>query len=230
MKVKTLILGAALAMPSLLLAPVARAAGNAHVIDDSAVETPGVCHLEAWTTRFTPRQGLVNLSPACTRKAWPRLELGAGLQQAWSGGTSDTLVGPALKLNLPSGGKGLDLAISASTAYGLRTRRLETAGVIVPLTIPVGDRVRVNLNAGWSYSPAAAKRDAVFYGAQAELALTRDLTLMVEGFRRDGGRPGDQLGLRWTPGGGRLDVDLIAGRRADGESPRAATLGVTIRR
>lgn len=230
MIVKTF-LGAAFAASSVLVAPMAYASGNEHVVDDAAVETPGVCHLEAWTTRFGPRQGLLNLSPACTRKAWPRLELGAGIQHAWNaGGGADTLIGPALKLNLWPEERGLSLGLASSTAYGVRARRLETASLLIPVTIPVGQRLRINLNAGWSYSSAAARRDAAFYGAQAELTLTRDVTLMVERFRRDGGRSGSQLGLRWNPSGGRFDLDLVAGRRIDGESPRALSLGLTVRR
>ncbi len=230
MIVKTF-LGAALAASSLFAASSVRAAGNEHVIDDSAVETPGVCHLEAWTTRFDPRQGLVNLAPACTRKAWPRLELGGALERTWAAdGASDTLVGPAFKLNLLPDEKGLGLALDASAAYGLRAGRMETAALIVPLTLPVGQHLRVNLNAGWSYSRAAARRNALFLGAQAELALPRNLTVMVETFRRDGSRTGGQLGLRWTPHDGRLDLDLVAGRRIDGESPRAISLGLTVRR
>ncbi|NGM49370.1 hypothetical protein G5B46_07115 [Caulobacter sp. 602-2] len=224
-------LGAAILASSLFIAPVAWASGNEHVVDDATVETPGVCHLEAWTTRFSPRQGLVNLSPACTRKAWPRLELGAGIQHAWTAdGASDTLAGPALKLNLLPEEKGLGLGLAGSAAYSVRAGRLETAGLIVPLTIPVGQRLRINLNAGWSYSRVAARRDAAFYGAQAELSLTRDLTLMAESFRRGGSRPGGQLGLRWNPAGGRFDFDFVAGRRIDGDSPRAVSLGVTVRR
>lgn len=230
MIVKTF-LGAAIAASSLLAASMAQASGNEHVIDDAAVETPGVCHLEAWTTRFGPRQGLLNLSPACTRKAWPRLELGAGIQHAWNaGGGGDTLIGPALKLNLWPEERGLGLGLASSTAYGVRARRLETASLLIPVTIPVGQRLRINLNGGWSYSRAAARHDAAFYGAQAELTLTRDVTLMVERFRRDGGRSGSQLGLRWNPGGGRFDLDLVVGHRIDGETPRALSLGLTVRR
>jgi hypothetical protein len=40
--------GAAFAAPALLVASTALASGNEHVIDDSVVETPGVCHLESW--------------------------------------------------------------------------------------------------------------------------------------------------------------------------------------
>ncbi len=236
MIVKTL-LGAAVAASSLfvaaslLAASGARASGAEHVVDDAAVETPGVCHLEAWTTRLAARQGLVNLSPACTRQAWPRLELGAGIQHAWAaGGISDTTIGPAVKLNLLPEDQGLGLGIAGSAAYGARAGRLETAGLLVPMTLPVGRRLRINLNAGWSYTRAAARRDAMFYGAQAELSPIDDLVLMVEAFRRYGGRPGGQVGLRWPPGGGRVDLDLVAGRRADGESPRALSLGLTVRR
>lgn len=231
MIVNTLILGAAINASSLLVASVAWASGNEHVVDDAAVETPGVCHLEAWTTRFSPRQGLVNLSPACTRKAWPRLELGAGIQHAWaSDGTADTLVGPAMKLNLLPEERGLGLGLAGSAAYSTRAGRLETASLLVPVTIPIDQRLRINLNAGWSYSRAADRRKAAFYGVQSEISLTRDLTLMAETFRRDGGRSGGQVGLRWNPGGGRLDLDLVAGRRVDGESPRAVSLGLTMRR
>lgn len=229
MSVKDIILGAAIAASSLSLASASRASGNEHVIDDSAVETPGVCHLEAWVTRLSPRQGLVNLSPACTRKAEPRLELGASLQQAWANGQTDGLLGPALKLNLLPDEKGLGLAIEGSATYGLSAGRLETAGLIVPLTIPVAQRLRLNFNAGWSYSRAAGRRNAAFRGAQAELALGRGVTLMTECFRRDGDRPGGQLGLRWTPGAGPLDLDLVAGRRIDGASSQAVSLGVTVR-
>ena len=98
------------------------------------------------------------------------------------------------------------------------------------MTLKVNDRVRLNLNAGWSHVRADLKRDAAFYGAQAELGVARDLTLMAEAFQRDGGKAGGQLGLRWNPGGGRMDIDLVAGRRIDGATPRAITLGVTVRR
>ncbi|PVM88384.1 hypothetical protein DDF62_14395 [Caulobacter radicis] len=228
---KALILGAAFAASSLLAAPMARASGGEHVIDDAAVETPGACHLETWTTRFSSRRGLVNFAPACTHRAWPRLELGAGIHHAWSAGeASDTLLGPALKLNLRPEESGLGLGLAGSAAYGARTGRLEAAGLLVPLTVPVGRRARLNLNAGWSHVRTDARRDAAFYGAQLELALDRDIILMAESFRRAGGRPGGQFGVRWTPGGGRADLDIVAGRRIDGGSPRAVSLGLTLRR
>jgi hypothetical protein len=222
--------GAALAAPALLLASTALASGNEHVIDDSVVETPGVCHLESWATRFGPRHGLVNLSPACTRKAWPNLEIGGAVQHGWDDDQADTTVGPALKYTLRGADTGLGLGMIGGGAWSLGSGRLETASLIAPVTFHLNDRVRVNLNAGWSYARADERRNAAFYGAQAEVGVARDVTLMVEAFRRGVGKAGGQLGLRWNPGGGRFDLDLIAGQRIDGETPRAITLGLTVRR
>ncbi|USQ93928.1 hypothetical protein [Caulobacter sp. RL271] len=230
MTFKFAILGAAIAASSLLAVAQAWASGNEHVIDDAAVETPGVCHLETWTTRFARRQGLLNLAPACTRKTWPRLEIGGGLQRAWSNGAAETTVGPALKLNILPEDRGLGLGLAGAAGFGLRAGHLDSASLVAPMTIPVGPRLRINLNAGWSYVRADAKSDAAFVGAQAEWSMARNLTLMVETFRRDAGHAGGQLGVRWNPGGGRFDLDLVAGRRIDGASPRAVSLGLTVRR
>lgn len=222
--------GAAFAASVTLCAGVAQASGNEHIIDDAAVETPGVCHLEGWVTRFGPRNGLVNLSPACTRKIWPNLEIGGAVQHAWADRASDTTVGPALKYVLRSEDTGLGVGVIGAGAWSLKSGRLETASLIAPVTFHVNDRLRINLNAGWSHVRADTKRDAAFYGAQAEVGVAGDVTLMVETFRRDGGKTGGQLAVRWNPGGGRFDLDLVAGRRVDGETPRAVTLGVTVRR
>lgn len=206
------------------------ASGNEHVVDDAAVEIPGVCHLESWVTRFAPRHGLINLSPACTRKAWPNLEIGGAVQWGSADGVSDTAIGPALKYALRSEDSGVGLGLVGAGAWSVRSGRLETASLIVPVTLKLGDRVRANLNAGWSHVGADARRGAAFHGAQIEASVARDVTLMVEAFQRDGGKAGGQLGLRWSPGGGRIDLDLVAGRRIDGVTPRALTLGLTLRR
>jgi hypothetical protein len=230
MALKRLILGAATAASMPFLTSVAQASGNEHVIDDSVVETPGVCHLESWATRFGPRHGLINLSPACTRRTWPKLEIGGAVQQGWDEGGTDITVGPSLKYTLRPEETGVGLGVIGAGAWGVRSGRLETASLIVPMTLRRGDRLRFNLNAGWSYARADARPSDAFYGVQAEMGVVRDLTLMVEAFQRAGGKVGEQAGLRWTPGGGRLDLDLIGGRRIDGETPCAITLGVTLRR
>lgn len=219
-----------LTIPVALLTGIssAHAGGGAHVIDDATVETPGTCHLESWMTRYDADRGLVNLSPACTREAWPDLEIGAALQHAWDG-RSDTSTGPALKLNLRPVERGWGVALATAATWSLDSGGFETASVIVPVTIPVNEQLRVNLNAGWLYSHASSDRHAAFFGGQVEARVTRDLSAMAEVFARDRGPGGGQVGLRWNPHGGDLDVDLLAGHYVDGASPRAITLGLTLR-
>lgn len=59
--------------------------------------------------------------------------------------------------------------------------------------------------------------------------MVSDVSLMAEVFGRDGDPMGSQVGVRWTPGAGDVDVDLLYGRRLDGSTPRTVTLGVTFR-
>jgi len=219
----------AVALLALSSTPRAFASGNEHVVDDAAVETPGTCHLESWMTLHDSNRGLLNLSPACTRKAWPRLEIGGAFQRSWDNGTDLTTFGPALKLNLRPAEKGFGVGLIASGAVELRLGKLESASLIVPVTIPVGKAVRFNLNGGWTYARASSQQHAAFYGAQAEVQVAGDFSLMGEVFGRGHGPMGSQAGLRWNPGGGRLDVDLVVGRRIDGVNPRSVSLGITLR-
>lgn len=224
-----LAIGGAILLSALLAAGPAFAAGGEHVVDDAAVETPGTCHLENWVTLTGDGGGLVNIGPACTRKAWPNLELGGFVTHSWTDETDDTLIGLSPKLMLRSEDRGLGIGIATSLGYGINRGRFETASVIVPVTIPAGEKLRFNLNAGWQWARAGHRHD-LFVGAQAEIALKSNLNLMVESFTRDEGKVGGQAGLRWTVAGGAVDLDLIGGRYVDGSTPSAITFGMTIRR
>lgn len=224
------LLGIYLLLLAILLAaaPHAHAAGGAHVIDDSEVEEPGTCHLETWLTRFDGRRGLLNLAPACTREAWPSLEIGGAAQ--FSRDSADVVTaGPNLKWNLLPAERGLGIALVGAGAWDLGSGRLETAILILPVTLPVTEWLRINFNIGWSYARASERQHAAFYGAQMELDLGAHVSLMAEVFQRDYGLTGAQFGLRWNPGGGPVDLDLLIGRRIDGTSPRAITVGLTFR-
>lgn len=211
------------------VASSAWAAGGAHAVDDAAVEPPGVCHLEAWTTGYGAGRGLATASPGCTLRASPRLELGAGIQHLRDH-PDDTLAGPSMKLSLRPVETGLGVGLAGTGAWSFRRDRVESASLIVPLTVPLGRRLRFNLNGGWVYARAARHRHEAFVGAQAEAQLAPDVGLMVEAFGRNHGRPGVQAGLRWTPRQGPLDLDLLVGRRTDGVSRTAVTLGLSLRR
>lgn len=221
--------GGAILLSALLAAGPAFASGGGHVVDDAAVEAPGTCHLESWVTRSSGGSGLVNSGPACTRKAWPNLELGGFVAHSWTNETDDTLIGLSPKLMLRSEDRGIGIGIATSVGYGINRGRFETASVIVPVTIPAGEKLRFNLNAGWQWTRAGHRQD-MFVGAQAEIVLRKNLNLMVETFTRDQGKVGGQAGLRWTIAGGAVDLDLIGGRYIDGATRSAITFGVTIRR
>ena len=209
-------------------AEAARASGGAHVVDDAEVETPGLCHAESWLTGFEGGRRLVNLSPACTFAALPSIEFGAAIQHGWERGHRHTLVGPAVKLALrrPSHGFGLGVAVSA--AVDASTGKAESAAVLVPVTIDLTPRVRTNFNLSYQWA-RTGDRHGLVAGAQVEARLRGNLSVMAEGFVRDGGKPGFQAGVRWTPRAW-IDVDLLGGRRVDGSNARAVTLGVTLRR
>lgn len=224
---RALIRGASLLLAMLAAGP-AFASGGEHVIDDAAVETPGTCHLESWIT-LSGGGGLVNSAPACTRKAWSNLELGGFVTHSWSDETRDTAIGLSPKLVLRPEDSGIGVGVAASVGYGIDRSRFETASVIVPVTIPAGEKLRFNLNAGWQWTRTGNRHD-LFGGAQAEIALRNNLNLMLETFTRDSGHAGGQAGLRWTVAGGAVDLDLIGGRYVDGATRNAASFGVTIRR
>lgn len=218
-----------LALAALALAPAARAAGGAHIVDDANVEAAGGCQVVATASAYGGRRGLGGVSGACTPAARPRLELGVAASHLLDA-AHDTQAGPAAKLNLRPTETGLGLGLAASSGWSLRSGRLETVSVVVPASIALGEAARLNLNAGWTYARLAPHPHAVFYGAQVEADLARGVTLVAEAFGRGHGHPGAQAGVRWTLGDGRLEIDLLAGRRTDGVNRSAVTLGLTVHR
>lgn len=205
------------------------AAGGAQLVDDASVETPGTCHLETWITTYGAGRGLVNLSPACTREALHRLELDAGVQYLRDH-PDDAVAGPAFKLNLISNDRAVGLALTGAAGWSVHQGRLATASVVAPLSWTLGYQTQINFNAGWMYARGARRRNDAIYGAQVNRSLGDHLSLMGEVVAHYHLRAGSQLGLRWNPGGGPVDLDVLAGRYIDGASKSALTLGVTVRR
>ena len=200
-----------------LLAPLlhtleAEAAGGAHIVDDSEVETPGTCHLETWVTRFVPGEGYFNLSPVCTPERLPNLEIGAAFQHYWDQTTSAPLLGPAMKVNFQPETTGVGVGLGFNAGVNLRTGDLGFSQLVVLVTLPMDDRVKFNLNAGWSYL-RSDHPNALFYGAQVEAKVAWDLSLMLEVFgRAPEGVAGTQLGPA-LHAQGRTDRLRPAGRR-----------------
>jgi hypothetical protein len=204
------------------------AAGGAHVIDDGAVETPGLCHLEQWLTRSAGDGWLVTLAPACTDANLPNLEIGGAFTHAWNDDRDDTSLTIAPKVALRDEKRSLGVAVDGSLSFNVDDGRFDAASVIVPVTLVLG-AWRLNANGGWTWSRLGLGHSA-FAGAQAEWQVAPGLGLMIEGFGRNNGKAGFQAGLRWTGADGAVDLDCLAGRYLDGATPTAITIGLTIRR
>jgi hypothetical protein len=204
------------------------AAGTAHIVDDAAVATSGTCYVDSWYNRFGSDSGSVQITPGCTPAALPNVELGGFVVTGWQGGTSLTGVGVSPKFKLRDESGGLGIALSPSITLGLDSGSIDFASLIMPLTIPASATIRLNLNAGLQWL-RAEDTYAGFFGGQIELMALPNLMLMAEGFTRTIGKAGLQAGVRWTPGGGSVDVELLGGRYIDSFTPSAVTLGMTIR-
>lgn len=214
---------------ALLGASPALAAGGTHVVDDSGVETPGVCNTELFGKYFGPGRwsGTANLN--CTFKGAPRLELGLGLTRTEDDGASETALGPSFKWNLaePNGGAP-GVALSGALKLATETGRIEFATLLVPLTFALSETVAFSLNAGWQHVRLADTPDTAKLGAQLEAAATDSLGLMAEVFTTLVDTPGAQAGLRFTPADN-LDLDLTLGHKVDGVSNLSVAVGLVLR-
>lgn len=222
-------LGALLWGAAAVLAGPALAAGGAHVVDDSEVETPGTCHVELWMTDFVPGDGYGNFAPACTMLAIPWLEIGATYQHYWDQTTAGPLIGPQVKINFQPASKGVGFGVSLNAGVNARTGDLGLGSVIALATIPVTEKFRINVNGGWSFLQGD-NPTAFFWGGQVEIDVGWDVTLMMEAFGRQPGVIGNQMGLRYTPAAHpRFDFDILAGTVFDEPNTKFFTLGVTVR-
>jgi hypothetical protein len=98
------------------------------------------------------------------------------------------------------------------------------------VTIPIGDRFKINLNGGWLYDRTVPQHVAT-WGAGFELILLKNsvtLLLIGEIFGQSVGTPAAQAGVRITPHE-KFDIDLIVGRNLTGEQATWFTGGVNLR-
>ena len=205
------------------------AAGGAHIVDDSEVETPGTCHLELWISRFVPGDGYGNVGPACTSLKIPWLQFGVNYQHYWDQAGGAPLIGPGLKIGLQPASEGVGFALGMNAGVNAQTGELGVASLLALVTVPITDKFRINLNAGWSYLNTE-NPNAFFWGGQVEVNVGWDVTLMMEAFGRQPGVIGNQMGLRYTPAAHpQFDFDLLVGTVFDQDNTKFFTLGVTMR-
>jgi hypothetical protein len=204
------------------------AAGGAHVVDDSEVETPGLCHVDTWVAASFTSDVLFNGAPACTTTKIPWLEIGAAYNHYW-GSLNAPLFGPAMKVNFRSEETGFGVGLGLNGAVNLKTGNLGFASTLLLVSWPIDDRVKFHANAGWSYLAGVEAPNALFYGGQVEIDVGRNVMLMLEAFGQAPGSPGTQMGLRYTPNKGPVDIDLLVATYFDSVTTRFITLGVSVR-
>jgi hypothetical protein len=212
---------------ALIWAAPAFAAGGTHVVDDSAVETPGQCNTELLGTRFAPGVDSTTLNLNCTFEAIPRLELGVGLVGARAAGAVAREAGPAFKLNVAEPATGRPgVALAGLLKFGMESGRLESLNLFVPVTFTLSPTTVLSVNAGYVHVHQVA--DTATFGVQLEQLAAPTLVFMVEFFSTGVGDLGGQAGIRWTPDN-QLDLDLTLGHRADGIADLSVAAGLVLR-
>ena len=144
------------------------------------------------------KDGLAVATPACTLAALPRLEIAAAVQRGW-GEEGATTIAPALKLNLRSFEEvPVGVAVAANAVWNPADGQIKSFALNVPVSHRIKEKLVVHANLGWIGQTGSGDRHALFWSAQAELTVARELALMGEVFGSDRGAPGGQAGLRWV--------------------------------
>ena len=230
----------------LLLPARADAAGGAFVVDDAVIDDPGKCTGQFWTSAASNHDFIAVAYPTCVVNLGTPVELGALMQRArsadvWSSSGTFTAKTNFIKADKNPFGVGLAAGVTWDLISGANTGGY----VYVPVTVPVNDKVKINVNGGWQYDNVA-KISYATWGAGVEWILDKDkkLTLLGEVFGQAGAlpavNPGDppspnsiieprtQIGVRFAPNE-KFDIDLIWGHNITGENAQWVTLGLNVR-
>ena len=212
----------------------AHAAGGAYVVDDAGINEPGECTLDLWNQNLRHAGASHDrvLSPACTFRDLPALQLGATWQHAHDQENGVyNLLAPQFKAQLLSRADlGLDLAMAANATFAVdRGQIFDSAELNLPLTYSLTKALRLNLNAGWIHANDQAQPNERWtWGSGVEYDLAKPLTLIAERYGQRGAQQAWQAGPRWHLGE-RLDLDLLVGRELTDARQQWLTTGATLR-
>ena len=220
----------------LLTSGHANAAGGAFAVDDTEIDKPGECKIEAWYSTARNTDLIDTISPACVVNLGIPIELGGQYQRARTGGEWATTLGVKGKVNLlpvTVGGVGLGLSSASNWLTGNGQHTGTT--INVPVTFQPIEPLRININAGWSYD-AVNRLNYASWGAGFEVKAHKYVTLIGEVFGLLGPTlpdtyvtdPRFQFGIRITPIES-FDLDLIYGRNIAGENANWFTVGTNFR-
>ena len=219
------ILAAALALSPALTAP-AFASGGPYAVDDAGIATPGKFKLESWVSLADDDDLIFITSPGFVLEALPWIEFELTYERARRGGDWEDTLAPAVKIALRDvDDHGYGVAVSMGSGHAGIVRRADTVYAVVPVTIPVGERALVNVNAGVERDQSTRQTEAV-WGMGGQLLFDRG-ELIAEAFGGEGGAPSFQAGVRPYLFGGAAALELAYGRNLDGGRANWFTVGLS---
>ncbi len=234
-----------LAMTIVLAPASALAAGGAFMVDDAEVDEANHCTAQFWSSAASNHDFIAVAYPTCVVNLGIPVELGGQLQRSRDDGVWSTTGTLKAKTNIiPFENHPFGLGISGGSSWDLISGANTGGYMFVPITIPVNDKFKVNVNGGWLYDNVA-KISYATWGAGFEWIFVPDQwTLIGEVFGQVGAlpavNPGDpsplnsireprtQLGVRFNPQKN-IDIDVIWGHNITGENAQWATLGLNVR-
>jgi hypothetical protein len=224
----------------MLLSGQAHAAGGAFAVDDATLDEGGIgaCKVESWISLAGNTDLVAVSTPACVVPLFLPTELSVQAARVRVDGEWGTSLAPKAKMTLvkPEVGR-FGIGIAGGSVFDALTGENVASFIYIPVTYPVTDTFKFNVNAGWLYERPNALHYAT-YGAGFEWIPVKDgpVTLIAEMFGLIGERtdprsiiePRFQAGIRITPIE-TVDLDLIYGRNITGENANWVTVGLNVR-
>lgn len=207
----------------------AYAAGGPDIVDDAYAETPKVCHLESWLIAPISGTPLTHLGVGCTFAAAPRLELDGAIERQRGNPDGASSFQPTAKYTLYVRPGAFAIGLSGAGYFG-RHGHADGFAVDVPVSFVRGRFTVINVDVGCvgTLERHAPTQYQMSWGVQLVQAIAPHFSLMGEVFGTEAQKPGEQAGLRWSPGPQKVDIDLRASHGGT-FAGTAFTLGITWR-
>ncbi|GGB65939.1 hypothetical protein GCM10007417_02080 [Glycocaulis alkaliphilus] len=211
------------------MSSAALANGGPYAVDDAGVATPGKFKLESWTSwASNGDQVLYLVSPGYVFEALPFVEFELTLERRRTDGEWATTFAPAAKIAFRDIEEhGVGLALSVGSGHAGVIRNADTIYAVVPLSLPVNERLNLHFNAGVERD-LTENETAGVWGMAAQVMAHDRLELIGEVFGSEGNRPGWQAGIRPFLFDGNVALDIVYGRNLDGERANWLTVGFAV--
>lgn len=212
---------------SLSAVPASFANGGPYAVDDAGIATPGKFKLESWSSFASNGDRVYLASPGFTLEALPFVEFELTVERRRSDGEWAATFAPAAKIALRDMDQhGYGLALSIGSGHAGVIRNADTVYAVVPLSLPVNERLNLHFNAGVERDLTENETVGV-WGMAAQVMAHDRLELIGEVFGSEGNRPGWQAGFRPYVLDGNIALEIVYGRNLDGERADWLTVGLS---